>query len=304
MRLLVVDTNWYLHRVYYTLRTNRPIEEVLPYNLVSLVLKDALHVRATHIELAVDGPEVFRYDVYDGYKAARQEKKDEIKKEKDKKKLKAGDYKSEKRDEIYSYLPAVFKYLDRIGIKFIQPQQYEADDVLRTRAAQYGKKHKVILGTKDKDNFQSLSDNVQMFDSTFKNKLGEAAPRYVTKEMAEAQKGCLVEQMVDYQTLLGDAIDSVPQILSPAKVKKALSEYGTISNWYKEGSAEDRKWLKRNQEDLKRNKKLVQLVSDCVPKEEEQAFVIPKQKIEDMPKSWYSYQDFLYPKTKGLFNRR
>lgn len=295
--LFVVDGNWYLHRCWHTLRTERDIGEALAYAFVGLVMKDACAVKADYLEVAFDGPKVFRHALYEGYKAGRDTKKEE-KKARDKE---AG----VETHEIYKYLPQIFKYLEKAGIRFITRKKYEADDILCTRATQYSKKYRVVLGTKDKDNYQSLTcDNVRMYDSTAKDSAGNPKPRYITAEIAEKQKGCKVHQMVSFQTLYGDSIDSIPQYLSLAKVKKVLAEYDTISNWYKEGSKEDKKWLKKNQVRLNINRQLVMLVKDAVPKEELESFVVPKMKIEGMPRRWYDYQNFLYPKSKGLFGAR
>lgn len=55
--------------------------------------------------------------------------------------------------------------LTELGICYCQPEIFEADDVACSAAYKYSK---VIVGTKDKDSFQYLSDKVSLYDSSFK----------------------------------------------------------------------------------------------------------------------------------------
>lgn len=286
-KILVIDGNWYLHRVFFTMRTNRPLEEALPYAFVGLIMKDACALKATHILVAFDGPNVFRHVIYPEYKATRGEK---------------GGSAPEDGDDggrpIYSYLPDVRNYLKLAGLVYIQNKKHEADDVLASCGAQYGQLEntKVWLGSQDKDGYQSLRTNVKQYNSI-------PDPSVVIDELyAKKSKGVEIRHMVMYQTLIGDAIDNIPQLLSPAKAKKAINTHGSFAKWFANGTADEKVWLRANQTKLALNKKLVEMVTDLqLP--EVQELVVPKQKLEGMPKAWYAYQDFKYPKSKGLFRR-
>lgn len=280
-KTLLVDGNWYLHRVWFTLRTRKPIEEVLPYNLLSLICKDACAVNATHILVAFDGPSIFRFDIFPEYKISRRKGVVE-------------DPDSDKGEsDIYTYFPAVVRLLETAGLAVIRPTKHEADDVLASGAAQYP--DTIILGSKDKDGYQALSSKVSMYDSSAKPE-----PVFITKAKAEKRKGVRVEQMIEFQTLIGDDIDDIPVLLTPGKAKKILSTYGSISNWFKNANADDRAWLRTKQTALRLNKKLVSLATDLsLP--EHSDLKMKKVKRENMPMSWYAYQDFIYPKSKGLF---
>jgi DNA polymerase-1 len=279
-KIFIVDGNWYLHRVWFTLRTKRPIEEALPYALVGLIMKDACAVRATHLLVAFDGPSVFRYKIYPEYKATRKGKQ-------------GGKDQEEGATDIYSYLPAVRAGLEAAGICWIQPKTYEADDVLASAAGQYS--GRVILGSRDKDGYQSLNDHTVAYDST------PDAPVFITREAIEKKFGFSVSQMVMYQTLIGDAIDNIPSLRPPAKAKKIIQTWGSFAAWFK-GSKEDRAWIRANEVALRLNKKLVSMATDlALP--ELQSLRVPKLKRENMPKPWYAYQDLCYPKSRGLFKK-
>lgn len=283
--IFVADGAWFLHRCWYTLRTNRPIEEALPYAFLGLICKDACAVRATHLLVAFDGPSVFRYDVYPEYKADRKAKKG-AKSHSD----------EEQGKDIYAYLPAVRKYLSQCGVTWVQPKKYEGDDVLASAAVQYSESSKVTLGARDKDIYQVLSPCVSMYDSCLDT------PAYIRAADAERAKGVPVSAMVAYQMLIGDPTDNVPSLMGPATARKVIREWGTINNWFK-GSKKDRIWLRTNQAKLETNKKLVTLVRDLALPDVE-SLVVPKLKLDNMPAAWYAYQMLLYPKSKGIFSKR
>lgn len=282
-KILVFDGNFYLHRAWFTLRTSKPIETVFPASFCSLLLRDACYVKATHILVCFDGPKVFRYDIYPDYKANR-----------DKKQV----HEDGEGLNIYAYLPLIRDYLSSAGLTWVQSEKHEADDMLASAAAQWAS-HRVhvILGSRDKDGFTHLNSNVTALDST------PDTPLIITHDTVFKKTGLKPCQWVMYQTLLGDAIDNVPRLLSPKKAIAVVSKYGSFAAWFAEGSAEDKQWLRLNQMKLRLNKHLVEMKTDlALP--DIQSLVVPKLKLENMPRSFYAYQDLLYPKARSLFKTR
>lgn len=284
-RILAVDGNWILNRVHHTNQSSRPMEEVLPWAFVGLVLKDACLVKATHILVGFDGPAVFRYDIYPGYKASRSEKRAEAEAE-------------EGYRNVYECLPALRKFLDKCGIQMVQHKKREADDVLCSAAHQYVEAgYEVVAAAQDKDGYQFLGPHVRMFDSSAKPE-----PKWITAEKAEKSKGVPVSKMVMYQTLLGDSIDDIPKILTPAKAKAVCLKYKSIKDWHDKSDKETQRFIKAHQAQMMINKQLVTLRADmALP---DPATLKPnKVQLLDMPKSWYAHQDLCYPKRKGLFGK-
>ena len=283
----IVDGNWILHRILYTIKTSpENMGKKLSSAFLALVMKDALAVRATHVLVAFDGPEVFRYKVYKGYKESRAEKQ-----------------KDPERDHLstinkYEHLGLIQALLTQAGVLWVQPQKHEADDVLASVADQYSSELNIVLGSSDKDDYQVLSESVTMYDSAFKPE-----PRYITQESAELRKGCLVSQMIDYQTLLGDLGDSIPGFpgFGPKKIENLLKTYGSIKAWYAKGSKEDKQWLIKNQVALKRNRTLVSLVRD-LPLPTVAEMIIKKVPVkETYPQTWHDYYNFIHSKRRKLF---
>lgn len=296
-RLLFVDGNWYLNRAWYVVNTNNDIGRALAYMMVSMICRDAIRVKATHLLVGFDGMS-FRYRVYKLYKSARKEKMKAHGTNKEGKKKSKSD---ETTKEIYTYLPAVQKYLVECGIPFEHPTKFEADDVGAACAALASDDFMVFIGTADKDSAQLLSKNVVMYNSTIK------APKnpYTQRKDIKRRYGVRPSQMVDYQTLIGDKGDSVPSLkpFSPAKAQKLLTKYGSISKWVKEGPKGGKRWFNQNREDVLRNRKLVMLNSACTELHKDE-LIVPRltKNTKNFPSAWHDYQALLYPKTKGLFS--
>lgn len=298
-RIFVPDCNWYLHRAFHTLRTNRPIEDALPYHLMQMVCKDALATRSTYLCVAFDGPKIFRYKVYPKYKWERKQRKGGA----------PVDAENATTEEVslYQYLPHIYRAFQEAGIIIYQPRFGEADDVLCSVANEYGgSQYTVIGGAQDKDAFQWLRPKVaMMYDASFKNAAGENIGRYFTADMAEAKVGVTIKQMIDYQTLIGDKGDSIPPIqgYGPATARKILQKYGSIRNWYK-AEPSIRQFLAQEQANLTRNRKLVTLRTDMLPAAHLESWKLPKIKPSNnsmIPKSYHNYHAWLWPKSKGLF---
>lgn len=290
-KLFAVDGNWYLHRVYYTINpVHRDPASALVYSFISMVLKDALAVQATNLLVAFDGPKVFRYELYPKYKANRSEKGSELK-------VREG------FKDVYAYLPSLLSSLSELGIPWTQPNVYEADDVLCSAVNKYGSQCFIYCGTKDKDAYQYLNSNCSLYDSSHKVN-GEFRPLIIDQEKAEKAKGVKVQQMVAYQTLIGDSIDNVPKIITPLKAKQLLNDYPTISKALR---SKEWSYLSTRREDMKLNAKLVKLSTD-VPLPELDSLVIPKKELDDeyrkhLPKHYFNYIEFRWPRSKGLFSR-
>jgi 5'-3' exonuclease len=289
-RILAVDGNWILHRCFTTLRTNRPIEEALPYRFLSMVAKDALAVRANYVLVAFDGPKIFRYKVYPLYKSARNEGKE----------AGTGDVSNDAKGDVYQYLPNIYDLLMQVGMCFYQPTEYEADDVLCSVAAEYADEYDIVCSTEDKDAYQYLKPGVRLYNSKNKGLDGKPAPIYITHE--KLYHGISCDRMLDYQTLIGDRGDSIPTILTPKKAKAVIDAHENLNVWFHQSRDDERIFIRTHMEELRRNRKLVGLVPGILPPNEIEEWKILKAlpKIE-LPGIFHDYHSFVWPRTKGLF---
>jgi hypothetical protein len=120
-RIFIADGNGYMHRAFATLNSHRPTAVAFPFHLASMICKDATAVKAKHLLVAFDGPDNFRYGVYDGYKSARREKQGIV-----------GGGPASSTTGIYSYLGAIKNYFLHAGIPYYMPEQFYAQSLPST----------------------------------------------------------------------------------------------------------------------------------------------------------------------------
>jgi DNA polymerase-1 len=173
------DGNAYMHRAFATLNSSRPTAVAFPFHLASMICKDATAVKAKHLLVAFDGPDNFRYGVYEKYKYARREKQGI-----------GGGGPASSTTGIYSYLGAIKNYFLHAGIPYYMPEQHEADDVLCSVATRYYQDYDIVCGTNDKDSRQFLREGVRMYDSRHKDKDKKPDPIYITHEDMYEGIGC------------------------------------------------------------------------------------------------------------------
>lgn len=270
-RTLGVDGNWVLHRSFHT--QNYKAEDpgaIIIRNFVSMVSKDAILARATHVLVAFDGARIFRHKLVDNYKANRPV--------------------SDDGRSPYDYLDGLLTYLGECGIPYRQHHKYEADDVLCTLS--HVTEGRLFISTKDKDAYQYVKPSIQLIDGTVKPE-----PRILKYEDIEAKFGVRPELALDLQTLIGDGMDNVPELVSRARAIKGLKKWGSLKKWI-EGDQEFRRSLRDKQDQLRLNRKLVRLVPD-VP--DVKASVPIWNKSKQMCNAYIVWKDLANPKSRGLF---
>ncbi len=290
--IFVVDGSWYAHRAFYTIDIDRPEpEKALAYRFLSMVCKDAIAVRAKHLLVAFGGPKVFRYKLYPDYKIRRAQK-DKVTGKKS-----SDDVATD--DPLQRMMPFLLEYLTEANIPWVRPKKFEDDDVLAAVAHHFkgNEDYRVYLGTQDKDLYQSLAENVFLYMSNTKPE-----PTRFSYKDAEKAKGVKIKQMIDYQTVLGDAIDDIPGIpgFGPATVAARLKEHGSLKKWMKAATGSERKKLVIHRDQLELNAKLVTMRVDSY-EPDLATMTVPKSKPVHLPRAHTAYVDWLYPKTKGLF---
>ena len=146
------------------------------------------------------GP-TFRHELYEAYKADRGEMPDELKPQ----------------------IPKVREVLEAMGVPVIDYEGFEADDVLATFARICNEEEiHCRLVTSDKDCRQLLSPFVRLYNVR-KDAL------YDEKSL-EKDWGIRPDQVVDFQSLVGDATDGVPGVplIGPKIAKTLLEEHDTL----------------------------------------------------------------------------
>ena len=180
----------------------------LPTNAVFGFTKDMLFLRKerqpTYLVCCFDLPgKTFRDEMFAGYKANR----------------------GPMPDDLQLQIPMIQHMLAAMRIPVVALEGFEADDIIATLArAAETRGIDVFICSSDKDCRQLLSDKVKIFNLR-KQTILDA-------ETLKADWGIRPEQVIEYQTLVGDSVDNVPGVegVGPKTASKYLQDYGTIEN--------------------------------------------------------------------------
>ncbi len=132
---------------------------------------------------------------------------------------------TEMPEELVPQIPMILSMLEGFNVPVIKFPGWEADDVMATvtkRACSEG--FEVRLVTSDKDCRQLLSDCVQMFNCRKNEFFGPA-------NLMETW-GVTPEQVIDFQSLVGDSVDNVPGVpgIGPVAATQLIKEYGDLES--------------------------------------------------------------------------
>ncbi len=255
MKLLAVDGNWILYRAFYTCEP-----EHIATRFLSMVCSAASGIGAGSIVVCFDGDSIFRYGLTKTYKENRKYKEGSV--------------------HPRVYLPDIKAILANHGIQFIQRPEYEADDLLCSIAKAYA--GDLFVLTTDKDQRQYLRKGVTLYNPYDKVTVTES-------DIPKLYKGLKVNQLVDYQTLIGDDVDNIKRLVGPATALKGLLKYGSLKKWLQQN-----KDLHPMLEDLKLNRKLVKLIDNI------EVNVIHTKKVVSTHKAYNKFLSSI-PKAKSLF---
>jgi DNA polymerase-1 len=155
-------------------------------------------------------------------------------------------------------IPRILDVMEGFGIPALGYSGWEADDVIATvvrLASERGIQSRIV--TSDKDVRQLLSPLVQIFNVR-KNTFYDA-------DSLQLDWGVRPDQVVDFQSLVGDAVDNVPGIplVGPKKASALLQQFETLEevlkNADKAPGAKLKENLKNFADQARTSRKLVEL---------------------------------------------
>lgn len=155
-------------------------------------------------------------------------------------------------------MPLVKKLISNLGIKLVEKEGFEADDLIATltqKALSEGLS--VVIVSSDKDLFQLLEDEkVSVYDYN-KDKL-------IDKKEFIKLNGFTPADIIDYLSLAGDPTDNIPGARGIGKVgaAKLIKEFGTIENIFKnidKVKGKTKEMLEESKKNILLSKELVRL---------------------------------------------
>lgn len=198
-----------------------------------------------HLAVAFDkGGSDYRYEMYQEYKAHRDETPEAIK----------------------IAVPYIQELLKAMHIPIMEKAGFEADDLIGTLAKQAEKEgFKVYMVTPDKDFAQLVSENIFMYKPA---RMGNDIEIWGIPEVLEKFEIERPEQVIDFLGMMGDAADNIPGLpgVGEKTAKKFLKEYGSMENLLAnthelKGAIKDK--IEANAELGLLSKKLATILLDC-----------------------------------------
>ena len=172
----------------------------------------AAGIKPTHLAIIFDKSEqTFRKDIYADYKANRREPP----------------------EDLIPQFPLMREAVRAFGLKPIEKEGFEADDIIATFAREAEKTGaNVLIVSADKDLMQLVSDKVQFYDfeSGSKGKPGYRPERRIDRAGVIDYFGVPPEKVIEVQALVGDTSDNVPGVpgIGIKTASQLINEYGDL----------------------------------------------------------------------------
>ncbi len=242
-RLILVDGSGYIFRAFYALppmsrEDGTPVNAV--FGFTSMLLKLSEDMEGENILVVFDAARTtFRNAIYKDYKANR----------------------SDPPEELVPQFDLIKKATTAIGLKSLEVENYEADDIIATYV-KIAKRENIetLVISSDKDLMQLIQDGVSLYDPMKNIKIG---PEAVLEKF-----GVSSDKVIDVQALAGDSSDNVPGVpgIGVKTASQLINEFGTLEKLLDNASSikqeKRRESLLNNAELARLSKKLVSLFSD------------------------------------------
>jgi DNA polymerase-1 len=203
--LLLVDGSSYLYRAFHALpdlRTSSGEPTGAIRGFIGMLRTLRQQVPADYLACVFDAKgRTFRDDIYAEYKANRKAMP----------------------DDLALQIEPIHRAVRALGWPVIEIEGIEADDVIATLARQATARGlETVVSTGDKDLAQLVDEHVTLVNTMSNEKLDVAG--------VTAKFGVPPERIVDYLTLVGDAVDNVPGVdkVGPKTACKWLQQYGSL----------------------------------------------------------------------------
>ena len=247
MKLLAIDGNSILNRAFYGIKLLSNKKGVFTnaiFGFMNIYLKNFNDVQPDSVAVAFDlKSPTFRHKKVESYKANRKGMP----------------------PELAQQMPLIKELLTLMGIKIVECEGFEADDILGTLSkscTDCGCECYVLTG--DRDSLQLIDENVTVLLATNKETIHYTSDRFMEDYGFEPIR------LIDLKALMGDSSDNIKGVagIGEKTATALIKEYGTIENLY-ENYAESnltkgvKTKLENGEESAKESKWLATIVRDA-----------------------------------------
>jgi len=215
-KVILIDGNNLLFRSYYAtaytgnmMKNSKGFPTNALYGFINMINKIINEEKPSYMIVAFDKGKTFRHDLYAGYKEGR----------------------IEMPDELRIQFPTAKEILDCMNIKYLEVDNYEADDIIGTVAKMVDINDNFVgtIVSSDKDLLQLISNDINV--KLLKQK------DYILYDNTTFRKdfGINPIRIIDLKSLQGDPSDKIPGVkgIGEKTAINLLQEYDSIDNIYK-----------------------------------------------------------------------
>lgn len=246
-RLLIVDGHAYAYRAFHAIRRlegpgGQPTNAI--FGFVKMVEKMRTTLAPSHLVVVWDG----------GLSPERT--------------VELPDYKAQRPpmpESLGAQIDQMQEYLAAAGLASLCQDDVEADDWIGSIARSASLTMPVVIASSDKDFMQLVSPRVGLLNPNDKTE------RVWTAEDVFTKAGVRPEQIVDWLSLIGDAVDNIPGVngVGPKTAAELLQQFGTIDGVLagieQVKSERLREALRSSSDRLLRNRRLIGLLPVSTP---------------------------------------
>lgn len=286
-RLFLLDAYALIFRGYYAFIKNprinsKGLDTSAIMGFMNALMDVIKREKPDHLAVAFDkGGSDYRYEMYQEYKAHRDETPEAIK----------------------IAVPYIQELLRAMHIPIIEKAGFEADDLIGTLAKQAEKKgYRVFMVTPDKDFAQLVSENIFMYKPA---RMGNDIEIWGVPEVLSKFEISNPLQVIDFLGMMGDAADNIPGLpgVGEKTAKKFLAEFGSLENLLNntdklKGAIKTK--IEANKELGLLSKKLATILLDCPVVFDEHDFELSKPDIE---KTDALFQELEFRQMKAQFDK-
>lgn len=211
MKLLAIDGNSILNRAFYAIRalSNKdgvPTNAVFGFMNVYFKNFDAINPDCVAVAFDMHKP-TFRHKAVSTYKANRKGMP----------------------DELFQQMPLIKKLLTLMGIKILECEGFEADDILGTLSKIFSKNnYECHILTGDRDSLQLINDKTTVRLATNKDAI------IYNREKFLEDYGFEPINIIDLKALMGDSSDNIKGVagIGEKTATTLIKDFSTVENLY------------------------------------------------------------------------
>jgi DNA polymerase-1 len=211
MKLLAIDGNSILNRAFYGIKllsNKKGVFTNAVFGFMNIYLKNIAETSPDCIAVAFDlRSPTFRHKAVSSYKANRKGMP----------------------TELAQQLPIVKELLSLMGIKVVECEGYEADDILGTLSKSCSDNgNECVILTGDRDSLQLIDEKVSVHLASNKETIIYDREKFIEEYGFEPLK------LIDYKALMGDSSDNISGVAGIGKKTAAdlIKQFGTVEEIY------------------------------------------------------------------------